>query len=195
MILLQLFFTFFKIGLFTIGGGYAMIPLIQADVVGNGWMELEQFIDFIAVSESTPGPFAVNIATFVGSEMGGIVGATFATVGVGLPSFLIILFIARYFMNFQKNFYVRSALQGLRPVIVGLVSSAAFTIGIANFLPDLSSFSAAFSHINYRGLIIFAVILLIHLKFKTHPIWLIVISAVLGILFFGVPEMLGWGIP
>ena len=73
MILLQLFFTFFKIGLFTIGGGYAMIPLIQADVVGNGWMELEQFIDFIAVSESTPGPFAVNIATFVGSEMGGIV--------------------------------------------------------------------------------------------------------------------------
>ncbi|MBC8569732.1 chromate transporter [Zongyangia hominis] len=191
MILLTLFLTFFKIGLFTLGGGYAMIPLIQADVVGNGWMSLEQFIDFIAVAESTPGPFAVNTATFVGFRMGGPLGAAAATLGVVLPSFLIILFIAKWFMSFQDNFYVRSAMTGLRPVILGLISSAAFTIAVANFLPDLSSFYAALSSVNVRGLVIFGIILFLNCKWKLHPIWLIVISGVLGVLFFGVPEMMG----
>ena len=103
MIFLRLFLVFLKIGAFTFGGGYAMIPLIQAEVVGAGWMTDEQLINFIAVSESTPGPFAVNIATYVGMEAGGIGGALCATFGVVLPSFLIILLIARVFTRFAKS--------------------------------------------------------------------------------------------
>ena len=102
MIFLKLFLTFFKIGLFTFGGGYAMLPLIQEEVLSNGWMELSSLIDFIAVSESTPGPFAINIATYVGSQMGsdfGVIGSIFgsfcATLGVVLPSFIIILIVAK----------------------------------------------------------------------------------------------------
>ena len=95
MILLHLFLTFFKIGLFTIGGGYAMIPLIQEEVLQNHWLSFTDLIDFIAVSESTPGPFAVNIATYIGAETAGVLGAVCATVGVVLPSFLIILLVAK----------------------------------------------------------------------------------------------------
>ena len=91
MIYLELFLTFLKIGAFTFGGGYAMLPLIQAEVVSHGWMEQQAIIDFIAVSESTPGPFAVNMATYIGSEIGGIFGSVCATIGVVLPSFVIIL--------------------------------------------------------------------------------------------------------
>ena len=95
MIYLELFLTFFMIGLFTFGGGYAMLPLIQEQVIGKGWMTSEQIVDFIAVSESTPGPFAVNRATFIGTQMGGVLGAVCATLGVVLPSFIIILIVAK----------------------------------------------------------------------------------------------------
>ena len=103
MILLELFLTFFKIGMFTIGGGYAMLPLIQADVIAHGWMPEEQIVNFIAVSESTPGPFAINISTYVGSQVGGILGAVCATLGVVLPSFIIILIVARIFEKFTVH--------------------------------------------------------------------------------------------
>ena len=103
MILLDLFWTFFKIGLFTFGGGYAMLPLIQAAVADHGWLSTEALLNFVAVSESTPGPFAVNIATYIGSEMGGIPGAACATLGVALPSFLIILIVARCYERFRAS--------------------------------------------------------------------------------------------
>lgn len=94
MIFLELFLTFFKIGAFTFGGGYAMLPLIQSEVISNGWLDKEAILDFVAVAESTPGPFAINIATYIGSEMGGLFGAFCATLGVVLPSFVIILIVA-----------------------------------------------------------------------------------------------------
>ena len=106
MIIWELFFTFFKIGLFTFGGGYAMIPMIQDEIVTRGWMSMTQLVDFIAISESTPGPFAVNIATFVGESVSGFSGAFAATFGVILPSFIVILLVAKYFMTFKDNFYV-----------------------------------------------------------------------------------------
>ena len=103
MICLELFVTFFKIGLFTIGGGYAMLPLIQADVQAHGWMTAEELVNFIAVSESTPGPFAVNVSTYVGAELAGLPGALCATLGVVLPSFLIILLVARFYAAFRSS--------------------------------------------------------------------------------------------
>ena len=112
MILLHLFLTFFKIGLFTIGGGYAMIPLIQEEVLQNHWLSSTDLIDFIAVSESTPGPFAVNIATYIGAETAGILGAVCATAGVVLPSFLIILLVAKWFLSMQENRFVQGEKMG-----------------------------------------------------------------------------------
>ena len=103
MLYLELFLTFFKIGLFTIGGGYAMLPLIQADVQAKGWMTAEELVNFIAVSESTPGPFAVNVSTYVGAELAGLPGAFCATLGVVLPSFLIILLVARFYAAFRSR--------------------------------------------------------------------------------------------
>ena len=96
-LLIKLFITFFKIGLFTFGGGYAMLPMIQEQVQTNGWITSRELVDFIAVSESTPGPFAINISTYIGMEKAGIPGALCATVGVALPSFLIIIFLAKIF--------------------------------------------------------------------------------------------------
>ena len=102
MIFLELFWTFFKIGAFTFGGGYAMLPLIQEAVLTKGWATSEALINFIAVSESTPGPFAINMATYIGSEQGGVFGAFCATLGVVMPSFIVILLVAKFFDKFKE---------------------------------------------------------------------------------------------
>ena len=130
MIFLELFWTFFKIGLFTFGGGYAMIPLIQQEVLGNGWMDSEMLYNFIGISEATPGPIAVNMATFVGSTVGegfggsAILGAICATIGVVLPSFIIILIVAAILKNFMQNKVFAKILSGIKPVVVGLIFAA-----------------------------------------------------------------------
>ena len=120
MIYLELFWTFFKIGAFTFGGGYAMLPLIQAEVESHGWMASADLVNFVAVSESTPGPFAVNISTYVGTELAGIPGGIFATLGVVLPSFLIILLVARCFEAFRNSRIVSGCMAGLKPAVIGL---------------------------------------------------------------------------
>ena len=190
MMYLELFYTFFKIGLFTIGGGYAMIPMITDQVVSKGWLQLSQLIDFIAVSESTPGPFAANIATFIGMEQGGLLGAFCATLGVVLPSFIIILIISKYFYDrFVDNFYVQGALSGLRPAVLGLIASAALTVLLsavfhgAPLVGGIEELIHAFSLPNF---IILAV--LAGMKFflkKMHPILLIVIASGLGLVIHG----------
>ena len=118
MIYLELFLIFFKIGAFTFGGGYAMLPLIQQEVLSQGWMDLEQLVNFIAVSESTPGPLAVNLSTYIGAETGGLLGSFCATVGVVLPSFVIILLVAKFYQAFQTNTLVKGCMNGLRPTVV-----------------------------------------------------------------------------
>ena len=130
-IYLELFVTFFKIGLFTFGGGYAMLPLIQKEVLAHDWMELEEVINFIAVSESTPGPFAINCATYVGIETGGILGAVCATLGVVMPSFIVILCVARFYKKFKESKIVSSVMTGLRPAVIGLIGSAAILSAVA----------------------------------------------------------------
>ena len=182
MIIRELFFTSFKIGLFTFGGGYAMIPMIQDEIVTRGWMSMTQLVDFIAISESTPGPFAVNIATFVGESVSGFSGAFAATFGVILPSFIVILLVAKYFMTFKDNFYVKSVLSGLRPTIIGLIAAAAFSIFTAN----LFTAGREYHRLDFNMLIICAAMFgcAFLVKRKLHPIVLILISAVLGIMFY-----------
>lgn len=188
MIILELFLTFFKIGLFTFGGGYAMIPMISESVVGNGWTTTETLINFIAISESTPGPFAINIATFVGMEMGGLWGAAAATLGVVLPSFVIILIIAKFMTSFSDNIYVKNALYGLRPAVIGLILAATYSIARTTLLTD-NVFKENFPFgVDLRAAFIFACVFAISrikkLK-KIHPIWLIVLSAGMGIVLYG----------
>ena len=176
MILLELFWTFFKIGAFTFGGGYAMLPLIQAEVAAHGWMDAAELINFVAVSESTPGPFAVNISTFVGARLAGIPGAVCATLGVALPSFVIILVVAKCFQRFKNSFLVQGCMSGLRPAVVGLIATALLSVGKTVFFPDGIAFGAAF--LVSLGVFLLSTVLAFR---RLHPIWIIVISAAIGV--------------
>lgn len=190
MIFLELFYTFFKIGLFTFGGGYAMIPLIQSEVLSKEWAKAEELINFIAVAESTPGPFAINIATYVGAEQGykfwGIagrfLGSACATLGVVMPSFIIILIVAKFYLKFKNNRYIAGAMSGLRPAAIALIMSAVVSMGRSVFLPAGFSWSVFASYEFITSAVIFAVMLTLMLAVKKlHPIALIGLSAALGI--------------
>ena len=170
MIYFDLFFTFLKIGLFTIGGGYAMLPMIREEVSSHGWLSQSELIDFIAVSESTPGPFAVNIATFVGTRTGGIFGGLCATLGVVLPSFVIILIVAKCYERFKSNKLVVGAMNGLKPAVVGLIAAALLSLSGTVFFPQGLSANG-----------IFAVAVVLAFK-KLHPILIILLSAVIGVI-------------
>ena len=174
VIYLELFLIFFKIGAFTFGGGYAMLPLIQQEVLSHNWMDLEQLVNFVAVSESTPGPLAVNLASFVGAETGGLLGAGCATIGVVLPSFLIILRVAKFYQAFRTNTLVKGCMNGLRPTVVGMIGASLLSVAGSAF-----SLSAGVVPL-VLAVVLLAVILFAHWK-KVHPILLIVGSAVVGI--------------
>ena len=198
MVIFNLFLTFLKIGALTFGGGYAMIPILTDEVLAQGWLTESEIINFIAISESTPGPIAINMATFVGSSVGGVafntlfgkfIGAFFATLGVVMPSFIIILLIVSILNNLLKYKGVEAFLKGVRTVVVGLIVA----VGITIFLSVVLSFTTINSKINfdYKSLIIFGLIALINLvykkitKKKPSVILLICVSAVLGIIFYG----------
>lgn len=181
MILLRLFYTFFKIGLFTFGGGYAMLPLIEQEVVKNGWMSVEEMVDFVAVSESTPGPFAVNISTYVGAETAGVAGALCATLGVVLPAFLIILIVAKCYVKLRNSRAVSGVLYGLRPAVAGLIVGAAVGLVPAVFFRSGLSLSALLGPEFLCAAGIFGVMLVLALK-KVDPIIIIVSSAAAGLL-------------
>ena len=180
MIFLELFFVFFCIGAFTFGGGYAMLPLIQEQVLGRNWATEEELIHFIAVSESTPGPFAVNMATYIGKVQGGVFGSACATLGVVLPSFIIILIVAKCYDKFRQSKVVKGCMSGLKPAVVGLIGNAFLNVLITIFFPAGVAFSV-FSQIStYVYLGIFAVMLVLAFK-KVHPILIICLSAAIGI--------------
>ena len=190
MIYLELFLTFFQIGLFTIGGGYAMIPLVLEAVVEHGWMSEADFMNFLAVAESTPGPIAVNMATYVGSTQGGILGSALATLGVVLPSFIIILLIVSVARNLFKYRGMQAVMGGIRPAVVGLILATAITMILGTVL-GVSDLKTA-PTLDFRAPVIFAILVGIHFlpkllnkKKKLSPIVMILISAVLGIVFYG----------
>ncbi|MCR5807834.1 MAG: chromate transporter [Oscillospiraceae bacterium] len=181
MILIDLFLTFLKIGAFTFGGGYAMLPLIQSEVERHGWLTKTELVDFIAVSESTPGPLAINMATFVGIRTGGIFGAVCATFGVVLPSFLIILIVSKFYEKFCESRVVDGAMYGLRPAVIGLIGAAFLSVGMTVFFPNGFE-TAVFSRTDFFvSLGVFVLGAALAFK-KIHPIAVIGISAVIGII-------------
>ncbi len=192
MIFLELFWTFFKIGLFTFGGGYAMLPLIQEQVVAHEWLSEEAIVNFIAVSESTPGPFAINIATYVGSQVGGaefgglgftVLGSACATLGVVLPSFIIILLVAKFYQQFKNSNTVKGLMTGLKPAAIGLIASAVVSMALTVFIPSGFSFSIFKGIEFYISAAIFALctFLVFFKRKKIPPVLIICIAAVLGI--------------
>jgi len=190
MIILELFYVFFTIGLFTFGGGYAMIPLITSEVVTRGWMTEDAIIHFIAVSESTPGPFAINIATYIGSVQGGWLGSIVATFAVILPSFIVILVVAALFKTFSKNRYVEAILKGIRPVTIGLIAATAILVTTKNIWANFPNLGAIM--ISRSALVLLLDVTTIFIGYKKvhgksmHPISLIVISALLGMLVYAI---------
>ena len=189
MMFLQIFLTFFQIGLFTFGGGYAMIPLIQSEVLGKAWLTSEELVNFIAVSESTPGPFAVNISTYIGTILGtqqsgiltGFLGGICGTLGVVMPSFIIILIVAHFYEKFKESKIVSGVMTGLRPAVVGLIGAAVISIMMTNLFKGQFSTDFFSRPAFYCSIAITALMTFLSFK-KLHPILLIVISAALGIL-------------
>ena len=180
MIYLELFFTFLMIGAFTFGGGYAMLPLIQEEVAAKGWVDAAALVDFVAVSESTPGPFAINMATYVGAEVGGVLGSVCATLGVVIPSFVVILIVAKCYDKFRQSKVVKGCMSGLKPAVVGLIGGAVVSVGATVFFP-VGWMLTAFTELKfYLAAVICAVMMVLAFK-KVHPIIIICISAVVGI--------------
>ena len=190
MICLELFLTFFEIGLFTFGGGYAMISLMRDKALALGWLTEEELLNVIAVSESTPGPIAVNMATFVGSTQGGILGSLAATLGVVLPSFIIILLISALARDFLKYKGVQAFLRGVRPSIVALIIGTAVTMAL-NVLLGFTTAWGGFS-LDVRAVVIMAILIAAAILFKKilkkkpSPILMILISAGLGMLVYSI---------
>ena len=189
MIFFELFYTFFLIGLFTFGGGYAMIPMIQEQVVGKGWVSVDALTDFIAISEVTPGPFALNISTFVGSNVAGPFGAVCSTLGVILPSLIIIIIVAMIMNKFIKNRFVQGALNGVKPIVLALILSTALLLFVkviffgghsitGEFTFDLRSFTLLIT------LVMFLIIYKKINKKSLNPILLLGLSALMGIIIF-----------
>lgn len=187
MIYIRLFFSFLQIGLFSIGGGYAALPLIQHQVVEvNGWMSIGEFADLLTISQMTPGPIAINGATFVGMQIAGIPGALAATAGCVLPSFLIVLLLAVFYKKYGKSNIIQGALAGLRPVVVVLIAVAGIDILKLAFFGE-HGMAKGLSGINITGIALFAVGLFALRKWKLNPIVIMTASGIAGIILYGIP--------
>lgn len=184
MIYLKLFFSFFQVGLFSFGGGYAAVPLIQSQIVEkNGWLTLGQFADLITIAEMTPGPIAVNCATFVGTQLAGLTGAIVCTLGCVTPSFIIVLFLAKLYVKYRNLSAMQGILTGLRPAIVAMIASAAASLLLlAVYNTDLSSLSEG--SVQWVEVILFLAGLFVLRKYKINPIAVIFGSGVLGTLIY-----------
>ncbi len=188
MIFLQLFYTFFKIGLFGFGGGYAMISMIQGEVVTrHEWLSSTEFTDIIAISQMTPGPIGINSATYVGysavvnagySHAIGVLGSTVATVSVVLPSFILMVLISKFFLKYQKHPIIASVFKGLRPGVVGLLAAAALVLmNGENF--------GTYNWQILTSILLFGGTFMASYRYKINPILLIVICGFIGYVTFG----------
>lgn len=182
MIYLQLFYTFFKIGLFGFGGGYAMLSMIQGEVVTRyNWVSSQEFTDIVAISQMTPGPIGINAATYVGfTSTGSIWGSVIATFAVVLPSFILMLTISKFFLKYQKHPAVESVFSGLRPAVVGLLASAALILmNTENFgSPTKDTYTFVIS------VIIFLIAFIGTKKYKANPILMIIACGIAGLILY-----------
>ena len=179
MIYFNLFASFFKIGLFSFGGGYAMLPLIQKEIEYHNWLTAQQFVDIIAVAESTPGPVAINAATFIGFKTGGFFGSLVSTIGVCLPAFILVVIITKIAEKHKEHPIMKGVLKGVRPVVISLISLAAIFVGRTVLISP-----AGYLGIDWISVAIALVGFFAMIRFKIHPVILVVLSAFIGIFVY-----------
>ncbi|MBE6606855.1 MAG: chromate transporter [Ruminococcaceae bacterium] len=193
---IRLFFEFFKIGLFAVGGGMATVPFLYKLSDATGWFSYNELTNMIAVGESTPGPIGVNMATYVGyitgmsdyGVFGALLGAVIATLGLITPSVIVILIVAMFLKSFRDNRYVNGAFYGLRPTSTGLIAAAGLSVAVSNlFYADALKEGAFLEGVNFKGLVLAVLLWIFTNKVsktkKLHPIIFIAASAVIGVLF------------
>ncbi|ABY95875.1 MULTISPECIES: chromate transporter [Thermoanaerobacter] len=172
MIYLSLFWAFFKVGAFSFGGGYAMIPLIKKEIIDiHHWLSVDQFLDIIAISQMTPGPIAINAATFVGYKVGGFWGSAAATIGVTSPSFLIIIILALLIIRYRHLPWLDAFFKGVRPAVIALIVQAAYSVGKSSFT-------------GIKDMLVAAVVFVGLYLLKINPLIIIVMAAILGIVIY-----------
>lgn len=177
MILLQLYWSFFKIGCFSIGGGYAALPFIQQEaVIDKGYLSMVEFTDILTISQMTPGPIAINVATFVGTNMAGFWGSVVATLGFVTPSFIVVIFLSYFFFKYKNLKFIANVLSFLSPAVIGIIVSVAVELFLTSLFPE--------SVIDVKACIIFGVCMLMLTKFKFKILTVIPISAIMGIALY-----------
>lgn len=184
MIYLKLFLSFFQVGLFSFGGGYAALPLIEQQTIEvNGWITNQQFIDILTLSEMTPGPIAINAATFTGNQIAGLWGGVIATIGVTLPSVIIVLILAYFYFKYKSIKMVQGVIQGLRPAVVALIASAGLTIFLTAMFGH-SELPLQLSQLNIVSVVLFIVGIFLMRKYKLSPIQVMILSGISGIIIY-----------
>ncbi len=182
MIYLELFWSFFQVGLFSIGGGYAALPLIQARVVtAHNWLTLAEFADVVTISQMTPGPIGINAATFVGTKMAGLTGAVVATIGCVTPSMFIVLTLAYFYSKYKNLTIIRGVLDNLRPAVVGLIAASGLSIMLLSFC-DTTLASRSLASLDFFAVILFACSVFILQKWKPNPIIIILGTGLVGLI-------------
>ncbi len=185
MIYLQLFWSFFLVGLFSFGGGYAALPLIQEQVIEiHTWLTPAEFVDVLTISQMTPGPIAINASTFVGTKMAGIPGAIIATVGCITPSCIIVLILATLYYKYKGLSMVQGIIKGLRPAIVALIASAGLSILMTAFF-NKEGLPLEPSDLNWIAVILFSGSLFILRKYKLNPIYTMLMAGAIGVIAYG----------
>lgn len=185
MIYLQLFWSFFLVGLFSFGGGYSSLPLIQDQVLNiHTWLTPAEFMDILTISQMTPGPIAINASTFVGTKVAGLPGAVIATVGCVTPSCIIVLILATLYYRFKGLSMVQGIIKGLRPAVVALIASAGFSI-LLTVLFGSDDYSFQLSDLNFIAVGLFAACLFLLRKFKLNPIYTMLAAGAAGMLIYG----------
>ena len=184
MIYLELFWSFFQIGLFSFGGGYAAMPLIQNQVVDrNGWLTMSEFADVITISQMTPGPIGINAATFAGLRIGGIIGAIVATIGCVLPSCIIVLSLAYIYYKYRGLDTVKGVLNGLRPAVIAMIGSAGLALVILAFWNG-KAITIASDGIDYVAVSVFIIAFIILRKWKVNPIYVMLGAGLIGLCIY-----------
>lgn len=189
MILLEIFISFFQIGLFSIGGGYAALPLIEHQVLEvHNWLTLSEFADLLTISQMTPGPIALNASTFVGTKVAGLPGAIIATLGCITPSCIIVLILAYFYFKYKNLSSIQGVLKGLRPAVVSLIASAGLSILLLAVLrtEDVTLMTMKLNDINYISIVLVALGVFVLRKYKMDPIKVMIATGIIGIFVYGV---------
>lgn len=183
MIYIIMYLEFFKVGLFSIGGGLATLPFLQELINKYAWITNEELLNMIAISESTPGPIGINTAVFVGYNTANVFGGIVATMGIVTPSIIIIVIIAHYFSKFNEHPLVQGAFLGIRPAVTGLIAFVGFELGKTELFNLKYFYSDLVKLLNLKAILLFIILFFLINRYKKHPIIYILIAAIIGIIF------------